>query len=310
LLGKGGLGAKMTPSSIGLFAKQIPDGAIGLFVKKIPERIWRRIYMKFRRIKRRVLIEFEEQPTQFGKADLIYLISTRQRLWNYLELCTTTSGIAYWDIVRWRYDSSRRLMYNCPDNFADGLPIDFKIDNFDISLALHKLKMDADKIDICLVDGFHTYDCALRDLKCSFDLLEDGGVLVVHDLVPRSEALATPTYIKGVWNGVSYIAFLDFVLARDDLDYCTVDIDEGCGIIVKNRIMPFMGGASSSVRKSKLASDWFAIHKDDKNVYRFFVENRKQLLLLISAKTFVHGFGRCPQSPAPTNQAHRAEAGR
>ena len=38
-------------------------------------------------------------------------------------------------------------MYNCPDNFDDGMPIDFKIANFDISSAISKLKMQANKID-------------------------------------------------------------------------------------------------------------------------------------------------------------------
>jgi Methyltransferase domain len=246
-----------------------------------------------RRMKRRVLLELNDS-TNFGKTDLIHFVCKKLNLRNYLELCTPISGGKYWDIHRWRFRTSRRLMYNCPDRFSvpDGLPIDFRIADFDIGPAVSKLKMDTNKIDICLVDGWHTYDCAIRDLNCTYELLAEGGVLVVHDCLPLNESVASPTYIKGLWNGVTYKAYVDFVLARDDLDYCTVDADHGCGIIIKNRTMNFMTNASSSVRKSKLASDWVSIHDDDKSVFRFFTQNHKHLLRLISAKTFVRGFGR------------------
>ena len=46
-----------------------------------------------------------------------------------------------------------------------------------------------------------------------------------------NEGVASPSPIAGEWCGVSYKAFLDFVLDRNDLDYCTVDIDYGCGVI-------------------------------------------------------------------------------
>jgi hypothetical protein len=94
--------------------------------------------------------------------------------------------------------------------------------------------------------------------------------------------------------GVSYKAYVDFVLARDDLDYCTVDTDWGCGIIVKNRAWNFMADGPSSVRKSKLASDWLSIHDSDKATFELFLKNHKQLLRLISARNFVDGLGKNP----------------
>ena len=53
--------------------------------------------------------------------------------------------------------------------------------------------------------------------------------------------MASPTPIGGEWCGVSYKAFLDFVLSRNDLDYCTVDIDYGCGVIFKQRLIDAQG---------------------------------------------------------------------
>ena len=47
--------------------------------------------------------------------------------------------------------------------------------------------------------------------------------------------MASPVWIPGSWCGVAYKALFDFVLARNDFDYRTVNADYGCGIIVKNR---------------------------------------------------------------------------
>ena len=87
-----------------------------------------KLRLQLRGLKRRALLEIN-QPTKFGKVDLIHLIS---------RLRTPTTGNYYGEIQRWRFDTARRLMYNCPDGFDDGL--------------------------ICLVDEWHTYDCTIRDL--------------------------------------------------------------------------------------------------------------------------------------------------
>jgi Methyltransferase domain len=239
---------------------------------------------------RRVLVQADRRWV-FAKTDIVHFISERRHLTNYLELCTSTTGQYYSDIMRWRFNTSRRLMYNCPENFDDGLSIDFKVASFDIDPSLAELKNIPNKIDICLIDGFHTYECATRDLIFAFELIEDGGVLVVHDCLPPSQLFASPSWTKGDWAGVSYKAYLDFVLTRDDLDYFTVDADWGCGVIVKNRAWNFMADSPSTIRKSKLACDWFSIHNDDQAVFNFFLKNHEQLLRLIPTKAFVSGLG-------------------
>ena len=226
------------------------------------------------------------QPTNFGKMELIHLVSRRLNLVNYLELCTPTTGNYYGEIKRWRFNTARRLMYNCPKGFDDGLPVDFKILGFDIGDAIEKLKADPNKVDICLVDGWHTYDYAIRDLTCAYELLADGGVLVVHDCFPPTELMASPVWIPGSWCGVVYKAFLDFVLARNDLDYRTVNLDYGCGIIVKNRAVT----SFESSNNSALIDNWFAIRSDDQNAFRFFMQNHAKLLRLAPAKAFVRRF--------------------
>jgi Methyltransferase domain len=244
----------------------------------------RRLEPTVRRMKRRILLALN-QPTEFNKTDLIHIISGRVKLRNYLHLCTPTAGCRFGEIDRARFNTARRLMYVCPTDFDDGLPIDHKIADFDIERALTALKLSADKVDICLVDAFHTYDCTTRDLTFAYELLADGGVLVVHDCSPPNEAWASPTFAPGDWCGESYRSYLDFVLTRDDLDYCTVDVDYGCGIIFKNRIADMVGPV-----EPKLVAEWFEVHNDDQLALRFFFKNRAKLLRLMSGKDFVRKF--------------------
>src|SRR5262249_34370891 len=147
--------------------------------------------------------------------DLIDVIAKKLNLRSYLELCTRTTGNFYREINRSRFKTSRRLMYNCPVNFDDGLPIDFRSVDFEIKNAIERLKADNDQVEICLVDSWHTYDCSIRDLITAYDLLADGGVLVVHDCLPPNASVASPVPQPGEWCGVSYKAFLDFVLGQN-----------------------------------------------------------------------------------------------
>jgi hypothetical protein len=46
------------------------------------------------------------------------------------------------------------------------------------------------------------------------------------------------------------------------------------------------------VRNSELASEWLSIPSDDIVVFEFFMRNHRQLLRLISTKTFVRELGQ------------------
>ena len=252
--------------------------------KYIPRQLRARLRYPLQRVKRRLLLELN-RPTDFNKTDLIHLISSRLKLRDYLELCTPTAGRRYGEMERARFRTARRLMYNCPTGFDDGLPIDYNIPDLNIEDVIGELKLRHDQVDICLVDALHTYDYTTRDLALTYDLLSDGGVLVVHDCAPMTEAVASPIFAPNNWSGESYRSYLDFVLARDDLDYFTVDIDYGCGIIFKNRAVDMVGPVDP-----RLVAEWFEVHNDSQVALSFFFKHRAQLLRLTSGKNFVRRF--------------------
>ena len=85
---------------------------------------------------------------------------------------------------------------------------------------------------------------------------------------------------------------LDFALDRADLSYCIVDVDYGCGIIFKNRIADISENIPPAASAGNLAAEWLKIHDDDELAFKFFIRNHKPLLLLMSAKTFIHCLDR------------------
>jgi hypothetical protein len=233
--------------------------------------------------------------TVMRKTDIIHLLAMQAGYKHYLEVCTATTGNFCRAIDKTRFLTCRRLMYNCPSNFDDGLPIDCRRDDFDIGPCLDELRLNREHFDICLIDGYHSYACALRDISEIYSLLADGGALVVHDCLPLSATIASPTWIPGEWCGVSYKAFLDFVVRRDDIDYYTIDTDYGCGVIVKNRrLLARVTRVSQRVhrrlfhaKREQVIAGWLEIGDDFDRAFDYFNAHRVTLLQLLSTEQFL-----------------------
>ena len=150
---------------------------------------------------------------------------------SYLEICTYTTGRLYGDLDRGPFTISHRLMYRCPEGYDDGLPIDFRSATSEIDTQLTALRASGVTYELILVDPFHDYEQSLRDLRAVRGLLTQKGTIVVHDCRPPDRELASPEFLVGAWCGVTYKAYLDFMLESGDLRFCTVDVDHGCGII-------------------------------------------------------------------------------
>lgn len=230
----------------------------------------------------------------FGKVDIVHHLADRYRYRRYLEIATSTTGFYYAAIDRGRFDDCRRLMYRCPDEFDDGLAIDYRCAGLDIAPALGTIAAERRRFDVMLVDPYHAYAESSRDLAAAFALLEPGGALVVHDCLPPSEAVAGPELKHGPWCGLTYKAFLDFVLARRDLRYLTVDADYGCGIIRKlppRRAAPFelLARWRQARERRRLVASWRALGDDYAAAWRLFEPNRAALLNLVSVEAFRAG---------------------
>jgi Methyltransferase domain len=234
--------------------------------------------------------------TELNKMMIVNLLGRRRELKNYLEVATPSTGRFFFRIHRDYFDQTARLMYLTPYVFDDGHKIDFRSPDEDISGALEEFRQSGRVVDISLVDGWHTYKTAYRDLEQIFDLVTDGGVLVVHDCLPKSREGASPRFRNGNWWGLTYKAFLDFVLRNPSLDYFTLDCDHGCGVIIKNRAFDAVLGQNSEPgwlpsRPDKVLMErWFDAKADADLAYSLFEAEHNQLLRLVPADRFMAFF--------------------
>lgn len=87
--------------------------------------------------------------------------------------------------------------------------------------------------DIIFIDGLHHADQVHTDIINSLAILNKGGIIVCHDMIPSSyEAQLVPRQTKH-WNGDCWKAFVQLRTERADLEMKTIQTDCGLGIIKK-----------------------------------------------------------------------------
>lgn len=100
----------------------------------------------------------------------------------------------------------------------------------------------AKKPQIVLVDGLHTYEQSLRDVLNSLAVLDKGGVILMHDCNPLTEAAAYPadsiehakeelSGYDGIWNGDVWKAVVHLRSLHPDLEVFVLDCDHGVGFV-------------------------------------------------------------------------------
>ena len=95
-------------------------------------------------------------------------------------------------------------------------------------------KYNKNKFDIIFIDGLHIYNQVKKDILNSIDCLKEGGIVLVHDCMPDSlSKQAVPRY-RLIWNGDVWRAIVD-LRQREDLEIFTCEMDQGIGIIKKER---------------------------------------------------------------------------
>ena len=86
--------------------------------------------------------------------------------------------------------------------------------------------------DCIFIDGLHEYDQVKKDIVNSLKYLNDGGVIFIHDCLPRSYFEQAVPRCQHVWTGDVWKSIVE--LRTDDyLDICVGKLDMGLGIILK-----------------------------------------------------------------------------
>jgi hypothetical protein len=223
--------------------------------------------------------ENDSTAIEWGKNDVIHFLSRLKGYRTYLELCTPTTGGFYHTIDRTQFSTCHRLMYRCPPDYDDNLPIDFRTPDLQIGQLMEAMHSQALRYDMVLVDSYHIYDTTYRDIADALSLITDRGALLVHDCLPPSEDLVSLEMMPGSWCGASFIAFIDFVQNVRGIEYATVDTDYGCGLIRKSNVV-------QPALASDIRSSWESLRHDIKAAHRFMLENKGPLLHALSVEEF------------------------
>jgi SAM-dependent methyltransferase len=124
--------------------------------------------------------------------------------------------------------------------------------------------------DLVFLDGLHTAEQVRKDFENALKVLSPNGFIVLHDCNPEKEEhtiVPRPT-VTGHWNGDCYKFIVD-ELHLYYKKYCTVDIDNGCGVWMNS-------GADILKDGHYPPNNWMS-----------FNANRKDLLNLISWDEFL-----------------------
>jgi len=232
------------------------------------------------------------------KTDIINRLGQLKGYRRYLEICTTVTGNFYRKIDRSIFTTCHRLMFRCPGDFDDGMPIDFRVEGCDIAACVRRIKAQEAPYDAILVDPWHEYETSRAALEAALDLIDEHGAIVVHDCLPPTPRHAAPHAVDGDWCGVTYRGSLDLVLSRRDVDHLTIDTDFGCGVIrsrgePRSMPMPPRFGAARLLarmlgrdRHAALVEQWLAFGEDYDAAFRFLHAHKKALLNLVPARQF------------------------
>lgn len=90
-------------------------------------------------------------------------------------------------------------------------------------------KQNTKTYDIIFIDGLHTEEQVGRDIINSIKILNDNGLIVVHDCLPKSKEAQMIPRIQGEWNGTVWKAIVE--LTKEGLGIEVVDCDYGVGLI-------------------------------------------------------------------------------
>lgn len=243
------------------------------------------------------------------KYDIINGFVRARGLSRYLEICTPTTGVRFGQIDGEALAVVHRLMYRCPETYDDGLSLTFRTaaeGSQDLVRAVHALLPAEHRYDIIFVDPWHSYASSMADLQGALLLLRPGGIIVAHDCNPVDPATVGAEYRPDAWCGLTYQAFIDFVLSVEHASYCVVPDDYGCGVVfTKGAATP--PGLHAGRPAQQLIFEWSLAREAPETRYAFFDRNRAALLNLVPTVAFLDA---CTiPLPAPPSPALELLAG-
>jgi len=86
------------------------------------------------------------------------------------------------------------------------------------------------KFDVIFIDGLHKYEQCQRDCINSMKHLNPNGIIILHDLLPRSYLEEKTPKIHSPWLGDVWKVAVELCNSRN-LDFKIINVDYGIGVL-------------------------------------------------------------------------------
>ena len=156
-----------------------------------------------------------------------------------------------WNKTQTRFDIINKLIYS--KKFKSYLEIGCQSDvNFSKIKIENKvgvdpqsggtLRMTSDEFfsqnketfDLIFIDGLHIHEQVLKDIDNSLNVLNESGVILLHDCLPAKIWHQTIPQTHSSWNGDVWKSIVQS-RTREDIDTYTIKADQGLGLILKRK---------------------------------------------------------------------------
>ena len=93
---------------------------------------------------------------------------------------------------------------------------------------------NTEKFDIVFLDGLHTYEQTIKDIDNSLQIINENGIILIHDCLPKKIWNQVVPRMYGHWNGDVWKAIVHS-RTYHHADTYTCVADHGLGIIFKRK---------------------------------------------------------------------------
>ena len=168
------------------------------------------------RVERHATLRRHRFP-QVTKFDIVNRLGSVNEYASYLEVATPTTGNKYASVDRTVFSDCRRVIYRTVPEAAE-FPNDVASTSLDCREGVSMVADVGESFDVVFVDPHHDRSTSRVDIEQGLDVLAPGGTMVVHDCLPPRKSMAGQDFEHGEWLGQTYLAFLDVMSERRDLD--------------------------------------------------------------------------------------------
>ena len=134
------------------------------------------------------------------------------------------------------------------------------------------LKMTSDEFfknnetyfDCIFIDALHIYEQVRKDILNSVKFLNNHGIIIIHDCLPKKIWNQIVPQIYGHWNGDVWKAIVE-ARTMKDIDTYTCKADHGLGIILKRPNKNLLSLGTNDFKKLKF-KDYYINHKKFMNL--------------------------------------------